>query len=172
MATRDGGLITYRFEGFKELEARISAFPQRFRRNAMRGGMRAGLKVLVQGARKRVPVKSGALKKTIRSSSQSFNEGALIIGRVSVGGAVRAGKLKGKATWYAHIIERGAKAHVIKPRRSEALAFGGRFVREVKHPGIRGRFFMAQTASQDGPKAERAYVAYVENRARTYLDPK
>ena len=165
--------IRFRAEGYKELQDRIAQFPARFRRNAMRGGMRAALTILKKGADKRLAqrtkTRTGQLRRTLRTSTQSFNDGARLQGRVSVGGVNRA--RKGKA-WYAHIIERGSKPHIIDPRNGGALLIGGRFAKSVKHPGTAATWFMRDTAQQDGPKAEKAFAAYVEKRVATYLDPK
>lgn len=48
-----------------------------------------------------------------------------------------------KRAWYAHIIERGAKAHGIDPRRKKFLRFiDGSLHKHANHPGVRPRPFM------------------------------
>ena len=55
---------------------------------------------------------------------------------------------------YAAIHQFGGKtrAHVIKPRNKKALAFGGRVVKQVNHPGsvIPARPFLALTQGDEG----------------------
>jgi hypothetical protein len=47
---------------------------------------------------------------------------------------------------YAPYVEFGTSPHVIQPNDAEALAFDGRVVAEVHHPGNRGRHMFRQGA--------------------------
>lgn len=68
---------------------------------------------------------------------------------------------KFRAGNYAHLVESGAKPHIIKPRAvgfvanrrgSGKLAFNGRVVSQVSHPGVTGtRFFSRAVKTMRGP---------------------
>ena len=160
--------LQVKLEGFEELEKRLRGFPERLRNNYMPGGMRALVATLQKGARRRVPSRTGALRRSIAISTRVNPDG--VIGKVYTGAAIGAGKLKGRDAWYGHIIERGAKPHTITPKTKKGLAFRGRVVQSVKHPGIRGRYFMRDTEQQDFPAASQKFGTYVEVRSKDYIE--
>lgn len=46
----------------------------------------------------------------------------------------------------ARLVTRGARPHLIRARRAEALHFGGRFAETAPHPGFAGRPFLDTAA--------------------------
>lgn len=88
-------------------------------------------------ARRRAPVKTGALRASIRVA-QSRD----VLGRYAVGYDVSA------SVPYALFVHEGTAPHIIRPRRAGGLLrfqVGGQtvFAREVKHPGTRPNPFLA-----------------------------
>jgi hypothetical protein len=89
-------------------------------------------------ARRRVPVRTGHTRSTIRTIP------ARAAGPFDIRGAVTAGG----ATQF---LEKGTRPHIIRARRAAALRFemGGRvvFARSVHHPGTRARPFLTEAAA-------------------------
>ncbi len=163
--------VQIKLEGFNELNRRLRGFPDKLRKNYMRGGMRALVAFLRKGARRRVPSRTGALRRSIGISTRLLPDGA-VQGKVFTGAAIGAGKLKGRDAWYGHLVERGTKAHVIRSRSGRGLSFGGKVFKEVKHPGIRGRYFIRDTANQDANQGQNIFRVYVESRSKDFLEGK
>lgn len=90
-------------------------------------------------ARRRVPVKTGRLRNSIRTKTTS-PRGAIVVGHFS-----------------ANFVDAGTRAHREKPRArrgKRALKYGGRdglpmFAKRVNHPSTRARPFKA-AAARDG----------------------
>jgi hypothetical protein len=87
----------------------------------------------------------GLLKRkiSVRVSKQSRSEG-----NVGVFVNVRPAKSGDRGAnskldpYYWRFVAFGTKAHTIKPKTAKALAFGGRVVKMVKHPGTKGTNFL------------------------------
>lgn len=157
-------------QGLSELSALLKSLPVRVEANILRGAVRAGQKVVLQGAQARVPVDQGDLRKSIRVRTDM---------RAQRRGYVRADVVAGNATaWYAGLIEFGTgpfysgpgstskrAPYQIKPvRREGALYFGGTIRKAVTHPGIHPQPYMRPAAQLlDGPALD-AFVAYVRTR--------
>lgn len=154
--------------GFQGLRMRYEQFPQRARKNIMRGGVAAALAVYRKALRPKVPVRSGRLRKSLRASTRIDRGGEQAVGRVTLGDRV---------AWYAHIIEGGAKAHTIRARVNRAtgkrgrLALpGGVYPSSVNHPGMRGRRIVDDTARVEHGHAQSAFEQYVQTRITRYLE--
>jgi HK97 gp10 family phage protein len=131
-------------KGLKELLQQLDALPVDIERRAIRAAMRASVmqvfaplvKVPIGKPHKDwqgIPRPGGDLAKSLRIvSTKSKKTGGPVV-RLSVGS---------KQAWYAHILERGARPHRIKPKKSSYLFFGGRHHKAVDHPGFHGRYFM------------------------------
>jgi len=119
-------------KGLKELQKFMDTLTPKMEKNVMRSALRAGANVIKASAKQNVPVKSGALRASIRVTTR---------GR---GGHVSASvKVGNKRAWYAHIIEfTGAAAHKITAKKGGALAFLGRLFDSVDHPGMQAKPFM------------------------------
>lgn len=90
-------------KGGRQLFDFLQQLPVKLERNVMRAALRAGGNVIRDEARNNVPVKLGALKKSIRVSTGSK------------GGTVRATVKAGdKKAFYAQMVEYGTKPHLIK----------------------------------------------------------
>lgn len=99
-------VTTIKTEGLSECLKDISKYNGRCRL-AVENALRQGTKRVAKGARRRVPVESGGLKKSITSS---FKTTTLV-------GYARAKKP------HAHLIEFGAKGTVVRPKKKTILQF-------------------------------------------------
>jgi hypothetical protein len=94
---------------------------------------------IVTNARRRVPVRTGALRDSI-GSSVSSNASAV---RLEVFATAA----------HARFVHDGTRPHVIRPRRARALRFemGGRavFAAHVQHPGTKAAPFLAEAVADE-----------------------
>jgi hypothetical protein len=125
-------------KGGPQLRARLKALKQAFKPIGRKWGDHT-----VEGAKRRVPVRTGKLKQSIRVRHNSMK-------RTTVG-----------AMYYGIFIEKGTKAHSIKPKKARSLVFQGRhgtiFAKKVNHPRVGARPFAAPAARealQANPMAE------------------
>lgn len=121
-------------------------------------------KNIKEGAKARVPVRTGALKKSI---SARFH-------RKSVTGYVKAGSYnggRGGGVPYAHLVEFGAKATTVKPVKAKALNIGppgaeaaglNEFARKVQIPKRNERPFMRPAFEEEKPNLIRAVKEAVQ----------
>ena len=138
-------MLDVKIKGFAELQKALDELPAKLEKNIMRGALRAGAKVFQAGAQRRVPVRSGKLRDSIRVSTRVVN--GKIMATITAGGSKKG------APFYAHLIEFGAKAHVITASKAKALHFGGGLHEKVHHPGARKAPFMRPTLDADAPAA-------------------
>jgi HK97 gp10 family phage protein len=92
---------------------------------------------------------AGALKRSIRLRSR--NKAGLPSVVVSVGD---------RQAWYAHIVEGGAKPHLIRRRGKKTLTLGG----GIEHPGYRGRLFLKRAFEQNEREAVDTFSTFVRER--------
>lgn len=155
--------FSVRLEGVDEVRTRLALFPQRLRRNILRGAIRAAAVVMRKGVQARVPVRTVALRRSVTVSTRAYADGR-VEGKVTVGG---------RKAFYANIVEVGAKQHVIRAATAGALNLGnGRIVEEVRHPGFRGRGFVAATQAAEAAPASRAFFEYAQVRINADLEGK
>ncbi len=143
-------------KGLENLQAALEALPANIEKNFMRGALRAGGKEIEQEAKALVPVKSGKLRSTIRTSTGS--RGGKVFARVLAGD-----RRKGGAFW-AGFVERGTKAHEIKPKNRASLFIAGLLRQIVKHPGARASHFMERAAEGRERAAVQAVANYLKDR--------
>ena len=62
--------MTFRLKGGPELLQLLDQLPKNLERNVIRGGLRAGAKVIQQQAKANAPVRTGQLKKAIGIAKQ------------------------------------------------------------------------------------------------------
>lgn len=145
-------------EGFAEIQRKLAEFPAKVEANVVRAALRAGAVVVRREALGLVPVKSGKLKSTVRVGT--FKKGR------EIHATVKAGDPR-KRVFYAHLVEGGTKAHVIKARRGGVLVLGKRFfAQRVQHPGAKASPFMRPALAAT---ADRALDA-IADRARARLE--
>lgn len=137
-------LIGVDIKGLAELERDLLKLGDKMAKSVTRKAMSKARKVVVKEARNRVPVRHGALKKSIgakritRSRTQSLTD---IIGARSRPSTVNGKKVN--PAMYAHLVEFGTKPHAIKPKGGGLLRVPGvGAVASVNHPGARPQPFM------------------------------
>ena len=172
--------------GLKELDTLLKELPAKIEANIMRGALRAGQKVMLQGA------KTNLAEVTKRDSGNLERSLKVRFSRKSVKfGWLRAYLIAGdKDAYYAHMVEFGTAAHFIsvkktarpsrKTRKGEkaygmstinrmlahgSLMIGKNFVGEsVAHPGSQPKPFMRNTFDSYNGPALNATVEYIQKR--------
>lgn len=140
-------------QGLSELDQALSDFPVLLQKKVLRGALRAGQKVFLDEAKAHVPVKSGALRDSLRISTRI--RGAIVSATLTVGS---------KIAFYAHMVEFGTLAHFIKPKFAKALGFLGVFVEGVHNPGAQKKPFMRPALDTKQGQAVEAFAGYMRNR--------
>ncbi len=119
-------------KGLDQVGYYLREAPDKLARNVVRGGLRRGARIVQAAARQNVHSVSGKLAKGLKIGT-SYRNGV-------VKATVRA---TGEHAFIAHIVEwTGAKPHTIRAKGNGWLYFGGKFVKEVDHPGIPKRPFL------------------------------
>ena len=102
--------------GFKEVEKKLKKLPANVQRNIARKAMRNGLKIIRTKARELVPVKTGRLKRAIKTRV-SLKASGEMTGRVFI-------QTKGKGgAPYAHLVEWGGPMKGQNPYRFMTRTF-------------------------------------------------
>lgn len=142
--------------GGRELDAMLQSLPVKVERNILRAALRAGAAVFREEAKAKAPVDSGALRRSIKVSTNSKK------GRVTA-------KLKvgGKLAPHAHLVEYGTKPHTITAKQGGGLTVGGNVVSSVDHPGARPRAFMRPAFDTKPPAAIAAVASKIRERLTT-----
>jgi HK97 gp10 family phage protein len=161
-------MLEIQIDGLAELKRQLDQLPAKIEGNVMRGALRAGVNVLKKEAEAHVPVKTGALRKSMRISfarkSQRY-------------GWLRAHlKAGNKEAWYAHLIEYGTASYYsgtgktvggpydIRASKGKSLFFAGIFSQVITHPGIRPQPFMRPALDKAAAPALDAVAHYIRNR--------
>lgn len=156
----------------------LDTLPAKLERNVMRGAMRAGMKPVLEAARRGVPVRTGRLRDSLKISTRAR-------GRI-VSASVRT------RDFVAKFVEFGTRAHLIsardtdKPVNWRASARQGRLVRvsmrtvnrlvlrignwftsSVQHPGAKPRPFMRPALDGQAQAAVVAAAEYMKLRLAT-----
>lgn len=168
---------TIGLKGGPELMQFLDQLPPKLEKNVLRGALRAGANVIRDEARANVPVKSGKLRRAIKTDT--VTDGGLIKARV---------KLRGPHWFIGPFLEFGVAPHFIAAGDSGlsarkltqrlnrsggsnepggAMKIGGQFVTgAVLHPGIPARPFLRPALDTRANEALRAVGAYMEQRLR------
>lgn len=146
--------MSLNIQGAEEIKRRLTELPAKIEAKIMRGALRAGALVLQADAKAHVPVKSGALRDTIRVSTRLKGN--------TVSAKVTAGNRK-KRVFYAHMVEGGTRPHEIKPKQ-KALRIGNLFAPRVQHPGARAKPFMRPALAASLTAAVSAIADYIRKR--------
>jgi hypothetical protein len=116
-------------KGSRELRARLKALGQVFKPLG-----RDWADTTVRLMRPMVPVQTGRLRRTIRRRNASAKRATVV------------------AHYTAYFVDKGPRAHAIRPKRARMLRFQaeGRtvFAKAVHHRGYRGRPFRARAARE------------------------
>lgn len=133
---------TVKLDGLKELNKALKKLEGKVARKIAREGLKAAAVVIRKEMRRRAPIKTGQLRKRIRYRLKRMRGGAGYTGKVGVDVTV----------FYARFIEYGTTPHRIpngslgrgrnKRKNDAKLAFGGRVLSRVQHPGTPARPFL------------------------------
>jgi len=165
---------TATIKGLDELAKFLSELPVKVEKNIMRGALRSGMNVVKESAKANAPVGepssygrryykgyAGALRDSIRVGSTA--RGGRVTGTVKAGGKTK----NGSDAFYAHMIEYGTQAHLIKGRKGGMLTINGKKYRQVMHPGTAPRAFMRPALDSNITAAVVAAGNYVKSRLAT-----
>lgn len=142
-------------ESLKAVLAELDKIPAKIEQNIVRGALRAAAKPMLEAAQTNVPVKSGALRDSIRISSNVDRRAGEIKVTVKAGGKTKKGD-----PYYAHMVEFGTKPHVIKG----PVRFNGKWYMNLQHPGSRPSGFMRRAFDATGGAVVEAYADYMRKR--------
>jgi len=164
----------HNIKGLSDLQAALDTLPAKVEANILRGAMRAGIKELVKDVQAEAPEgppsgtgakryggRRGLLKASVRGSVKLKTRAGKLVGVVRAGGKAKGGGV----AFYAAILAKGAKPHVIKAKKGSALAVGGG-VALVNHPGFKANRFMLTALDRGAPRALEAMAAYTRNRLK------
>ena len=153
-------------KGLAELQRALDQLPAQIEANIMRGGLRAGAKVLAKAAQANAAALpgAGALAESVRFGAKLDKRAGKLQAYARAGGKSKKGS--GKANvFYAHMVEYGTAAHIITARPpNKLLAIG---VPSVNHPGAKKHPFMRPALDQHQAAALDATAAYIRNRLAT-----
>ena len=153
--------------GGADLAAFLKMLPKKLETNIMRAALRAGASVIAKEAKNNLSVhKTGALKKSIRTSSHSQQGTVFAYARA---GGNRSGASKDKSAFYSAFIEYGSAAHIITPKKGKLLKFTAKdgssvTTSKVSHPGFSAKPFMRPAFDAKGPEAVAAVAQKIRER--------
>ncbi len=142
--------------GLAELQKFLDQLPAKIEANVMRGALRAGMNVVKPAAQSGVHSVSGELAKGLRVGTK--RKGGVVISYL---------RARGPHGFVARWVEYGTAAHPIVSRGGHSLAFGGRFVKSVLHPGAKPKPFMRPALDTQAQAAVIAAGEYTKNRLAT-----
>jgi HK97 gp10 family phage protein len=134
--------------GLKEINAFLQQLPAKIEKNVLRGGLRAGARVVQAEVKATAPVATGQLRDGVKVSTGG--KGGQVVAKV---------KLTGPHAFLGNWLEYGTAAHQITAAKGGWLTIDGGYFKAVDHPGMQARPFMRPAL--DG-KAQAAVVAAAE----------
>lgn len=146
-------MLEVKISGLAQLDQALSTLAPRIVANIVRGGLRAGGKVIEAAAKEAAPQRTGKLAATIRTRS-GIRRG-VPQARVVVGS---------KEVWYAHLVEFGTQPHEIRPAGAKSLFLAGLLREVVAHPGAGARPFMRPAMDASQTAAALAAAEYMRKR--------
>lgn len=140
-------------KGFPALDRVLQDFTPKMERNVLRGAVRAAARLIQKQAQANIHSVSGETARSVKVGS-----------RVSGGDVVAYVRVKSyKGVW----LEYGTRPHRIRAKNGEALAFGGRVVVAVDHPGARARAFLRPALDSQARAGVIAAGEYIKRRLAT-----
>jgi len=145
-------------KGIAELTQKLKSLQGEIREEAEQNLVKWGAQLFAREAKKRVPTKTGTLKKSIRVmkdrpglvlKKKQWSIGQGIIRYIV--SPTRGGK--NADGFYAHLVEFGTSAHEIKPKRKKAMKYGDEFSAKLFHPGFHQKPFMRPAFDENADAA-------------------
>lgn len=150
--------LELKISGLAELDRAIGELSEKLARNVIRGALRAAAKPIADEAFAIAPVRTGRLAATIRVTSKIRY--GVPEASVKAGSRVRGGG----GAFYAHMVEKGTKAHEIRPKKGKSLFIAGLNRTLVKHPGAQERRYLRGAAERRQAAAVEAFADYCRKR--------
>lgn len=148
-------MADFQITGLAELHKTLQELPATIERNVLRGGLRAGGKVIEAEAKRLASVHSGEVRDSIRVSMRVRSKAGWVNAQVKAGG---------KKAWYARLVEFGTARHWIRPKHRKSLFLAGLFKEAVDHPGAKPKPFMRPAFDGKAPTAIAAMADYIRAR--------
>jgi HK97 gp10 family phage protein len=152
-------------KGLAELQAALAQLPVKMENNILRAALRAGCKIIAKQAADNVKSVSGSLAASVRFGvDTNKNKNGKLAGYVRAGARGKRAKkgLQPNAAFYAHMVEQGTAAHIIKARApNRMLAIG---VAQVQHPGAKKKPFLRPAMDNQGQAALAVMREYIRAR--------
>ncbi len=145
-------MIDFKIKAGREVSALLQQLPVEVEKKILRNALAAGVRVLRDEARARVPSQSGKLRKSIRTSRDT--KGGRIVAKV---------RLKGRHSYLGVFMEYGVAPHLIAAGGSlRSLKIDGKFAgKVVQHPGVAAKAFMGPAVDARGQDAVTAAADYI-----------
>lgn len=144
-------------EGADALFAALEALPAKVEAKLARGATRAAAKVIRAAVVARVPYADSTMAQRYGHLRDNIKIGTSLRGGVITAKVYTAGD-----TFWAIMVEKGTKAHFIRPKLRKDLYINGGFAGgAVVHPGARANPFMEDALNEswtDAVDAARAYL--------------
>ncbi len=137
-------MANVQMSGMAELAESLKQFPVKLEVQVMASALRGGAKVVQQQAVANAPVDSGDLRDSIKIKRRTNKRTGYLNLQVVAGN---------KKAWYAHIVEFGAKAHVIRASKKKSMLISTILREIVHHPGVRPSGFMRRAFDQTATSA-------------------
>lgn len=135
--------------GLQGLVEKLRSLPPKLARSYARKALRAGGNIIRDEARARVPTRTHTLRKSIAYTATTSLHGSFK-GKVYI----KHGKKAKHDGYYAHMVEFGTKAHLVKARQKRVLSNGRMiFGRAVWIPAIGAHPFMRPAAETKAREA-------------------
>jgi hypothetical protein len=129
---------TAHVKGLAAIDAYLQAFPVKYEKNVLRGGLRQGANVVKAAAQQNIHSISGKLAKGLKVGTRVRGD------RVTAN--VKATGIHG---FVGRLLEfTGAKPHQIAPKKVKALLIGGKFYSRVEHGGFRKKPWLRPALDQ------------------------
>ncbi len=159
--------VSVKIAGIDELKRALKYLPEKMRRQVLTTALRAGGRVVQKAARAATPLLAtpnayrtrGLLRKklSVRVSKASKRAGDVgIFVNVKPAAKSARGAKNPLDPFYWRFVAFGTKAHTIAPKTAKGLAFGGRVVKLVRHPGSKPSNFL-QAGADALPQALAAF---------------
>ena len=158
--------------GLAELDQLMKSLPAKIEKNVLKGALRAGQKVMLQGAKNHLSEvtkrDSGALENILRIR---------LARKAERFGWVRSYLVAGdKYAFYSHMVEFGTASfysgagktvgapYVIAAQAKKSLFFGGEAKEVVLHPGIKPKPFMRPAMDEQAENSLKAMIQFMQKR--------
>lgn len=143
--------VTIAMTGIDQAMRNLRTLDRKMARRIVSAGVRAADKEIVKEARLLSPVRSGALRRSIRASVKMNRATGSVVGTIK-SKTTAAMKRKGYDAYYAHMVVGGTKPHDIPH-----ATFQGHSYAIVHHPGTRPNPFMERAARRVFSRAVAAF---------------